>query len=168
MLGALLLGGAAALLVSCGNSNGLLSSSDGAKLSGDLDGVSSAVSAQNCGAAGQQSAKLRDDVAALPNTVDSRLLTNLQQGAQTVSQKASTACSQGATTQQTLQTQTQTTTTTPPPTTSTTTTTPPVTTPTNPPPTETTPPPTGTSPNGGAGATPGNGGTGGGGAQGSG
>jgi hypothetical protein len=164
MLGALLLGGAAAFLVSCGNSNGLLSATDGSKLSGDLDGVSSAVSAQNCGAAGQRSARLRDDVAALPSTVDSKLLQALSDGAKTVSSQASRACSNPTTTQQTLQTQTQTTTTTPPPTTPTKTT-PAPTTPANPPSTETVPPPTGTSPNGGAGP---NSGSVGGGAPGSG
>jgi hypothetical protein len=166
MLGALLLGGATALLVSCGSSNGLLSSNEAGTLNGDVDAVSSAVSAGNCGAAEQRAANLRDHVSGLPGSVDQKLLNALSQGANTVSAQATKACAQPQTTQQTLQTQTQTTTTNTTPTT-TTPTTPPATTPTTPTlPTETGTGPTGTSPNGGAGA--GNGGTSGGGAQGSG
>jgi hypothetical protein len=164
MLGALLLGGATALLVSCGSSNGLLSSNEAGTLNGDVDAVSSAVSAGNCGAAEQRAANLRDHVSGLPGSVDQKLLNALSQGANTVSAQATKACAQPQTTQQTLQTQTTTTNTTP---TTTTPTTPPATTPTTPTlPTETGTGPTGTSPNGGAG--PGNGGTSGGGAQGSG
>jgi hypothetical protein len=164
MLGALLLGGATAFLVSCGSSNGLLSSNEAGTLNGDVDAVSSAVSAGNCGAAEQRAANLRDHVSGLPGSVDQKLLNALSQGANTVSAQATKACAQPQTTQQTLQTQTTTTNTTP---TTTTPTTPPATTPTTPTvPTETGTGPTGTSPNGGAGA--GNGGTSGGGAQGSG
>jgi cell division septation protein DedD len=153
MLGALLLGGATALLVSCGSSNGLLSSGESSKLSGDLDAISQAVSAGHCNAAQRRSGDLRDHVNALPNKVDSKLLKALQDGAVTVGSQAAKDCTNPTTTQQTLETQTQTTptTTTPPVTTPTNTvpTTPTNTTPTTP--TETTPPPTGTTPNGGAG-----------------
>jgi hypothetical protein len=153
MLGALLLGGATAFLVSCGSSNGLLSSSQSSKLGSDLNGVSQAVSNADCNAASVRSGRLRDDINRLPGTVDKKLLSALQDGANTVSSVARKACTEGTTTQQTLQTQTQTvpTNTTPPSTTPTTAppTTPTTTVPTTP--TETTPPATGTSPNGGAG-----------------
>jgi hypothetical protein len=153
MLGALLLGGAAAFLVSCGNSNGLLSSSQSSKLGSDLNGISQAVANADCNAAQIRSGRLRDDINGLPGSIDKKLLTALQDGALTVSSVARKACTEGVTTQQTLQTQTQTvpTTTTPTntapttPTTQTTTPTVPTT------PTETTPPATGTSPDGGAG-----------------
>jgi cell division septation protein DedD len=153
MLVALLLGGAAAFLVACGDSNGLLSSGQSGKLSGDLDAISQAVAKGNCHSAEQHAANLRDDVNALPSKVDSKLLKALQDGAVTVSSRAAKDCTNPATTQQTLETQTQTATTTTPTTTTPTTTVPTVptnTTPTTP--TETTPPATGTSPNGGAGA----------------
>jgi hypothetical protein len=152
MLVALLLGGAAAFLVACGDSNGLLSSGQSGKLSGDLDAISQAVAKGNCHSAEQNSANLRDHVNALPSKVDSKLLKALQDGAVTVSSRAAKDCTNPKTTQQTLQTQTQTATSTTPPATTPTTTTPAqptTTTPTTP--TETTPPATGTSPNGGAG-----------------
>jgi cell division septation protein DedD len=151
MLVALLLGGAAAFLVACGDSNGLLSSGQSGKLSGELDAISQAVSKGNCHSAEQRSANLRDDVNALPSKVDSKLLKALQDGAVTISSRAAKDCTNPATTQQTLQTQTQTATTTAPPVTTPTTTTPVQTTTTPTTPTETTPPATGTSPNGGAG-----------------
>jgi cell division septation protein DedD len=151
MLVALLLGGAAAFLVACGDSNGLLSSGQSGQLSGDLDAISQAVAKGNCHSAEQHAANLRDDVNALPSKVDSKLLKALQDGAVTVSSRASKDCTNPTTTQQTLETQTATTTT--PTTTTPTTTTPTVPTTTTPTtPTETTPPATGTSPNGGAGA----------------
>jgi hypothetical protein len=154
MLVALLLGGAAAFLVACGDSNGLLSSGQSGRLSGDLDAISQAVAKGNCHSAEQHAANLRDDVNALPSKVDSKLLKALQDGAVTVGAQAAKDCTNPTTTQQTLETQTQTaaTTTTPTATTPTTTvpTVPTTTTPTTP--TETTPPTTGTSPNGGAGA----------------
>jgi hypothetical protein len=153
MLGALLLGGATALLVSCGSSNGLLSSGESSKLSGDLDAISQAVAAGNCNTAQRRSGALRDQVNALPSKVDSKLLKALQDGAATVSSNAAKDCTNPTTTQQTLETQTQTTQTTTTPTTvptNTAPTTPPNTTPTSP--TETTPPPTGTTQDGGAGA----------------
>jgi hypothetical protein len=151
MLVALLLGGAAAFLVACGDTNGLLSSGDSGQLGGDLSGVSSAVANGNCTAAARASARLRDDVNALPGTVNRKLVAALQQGASTVSQQAQHACVNAQTQTQTLQTDTQTVTTQSTPTntqpsvpTQTSTTPPP------PPPTETGTGPTGTSPNGGA------------------
>jgi hypothetical protein len=153
MLGALLLGGAAAFLVSCGDSSGLLSSGQSSRLSSDLNGISQAVSDADCNAAANRSGKLRDDINRLPGTIDKKLLSALQDGALTVSSVARKACTEGSTTQQTLQTQTETVPTNTTPTT--TTSTAPTTTPTNTTPTtvptETTPPATGTSPNGGAG-----------------
>ena len=160
MLVALLLGGAAAFLVACGDTSGLLSPGDAGQLNGDMSGVSSAVGKGNCAAAANAAARLRDDVNALPGTVDRRLLNALQQGASTVSTQAQRACINAQTQTQTLQTQTQTTPTNTTPTN--TVTTPPTTTTTvpPPPPPATTPPTTGTSTDGGA--SPGTGGTGGG------
>jgi hypothetical protein len=157
---ALLLGGAAAFLVACGDTNGLLSPGDAGQLNNDMSGISSAVSNGDCTAAAHASARLRDDVNALPGTVDRRLLNALQDGASTVSARATRDCANAQTQTQTLQTQTQTTTvpTTTQTTPTTTQTTPTTTTPPPPPPPETTPSTTGTSPNGGA--SPGSGGIG--------
>src|SRR5579884_2524257 len=103
------LGVCAAVLVACGDTNGLLSSGDASRLSSQLDAVSSAVDSGSCSAARQRAISLQLAVERLPVTVNSRLRADLRQGAQTVAQRAARECSAANTT--TTPTQTQTTTT---------------------------------------------------------
>jgi hypothetical protein len=87
------LGFAVALLVAaCGGGSGLLSSDQASSLNGQLDQVSSAVNAGNCGAASSAAASLTNAVSNLPPSVNTTLRNNLDQGASTVSQLAQRDC----------------------------------------------------------------------------
>jgi hypothetical protein len=148
-------GAAAALLVACGNSNGLLSGNDASNLQNALGSVQSACSNGQTARASLAAQRFSDRVDALsPQAVDRRLIANLQQGARTLEQLVSQTCTQ------TTPPSTSTTTTTTAPTTATTA---PPTTPTTPtststtPTTPTTPPSTSTTTGGGT--PPGQGGT---------
>jgi hypothetical protein len=141
------LGFAAAFIVACGGSNGLLTADESSTLSQQLDAVSSAVKAGHCGAARSAATALNNAVADLPPSVSTKLVQNLGQGAATVGQLAQQDCS-GTTSSTTPTTSTT------PSTTSTT----PTTTSTAPSSTATTPhtetnPATGTATNGGGGGT---------------
>jgi hypothetical protein len=103
------LGAAAAFLVACGDSNGLLSPSDASGLNGKLNAVSAAVADHSCPRARTAAADLQGAVVSLPGAVDRRLLTNLRQGAATVAARAKRDCTRTQT--QTTPTETQTTTT---------------------------------------------------------
>jgi hypothetical protein len=140
------LGCAAAILVACGDSNGLLPGDQASKLSNALDGVSAACQGGDVTRAQAAAARFGDDVARLnAATVDRQLIRGLRQGASTL-QELVVECDQ-----ETIPTTVVTTpeTTTPPETTptappETTPVEPPVTTPTTPPETTpTTPPDTG-------------------------
>lgn len=150
---AAVLGLVAAFVVACGDSNGLLSSSQASGLDKSLDGVASAVQNGDCSAASSAVGNLKDRVSALPTTVDPRLRAQLGRGAVTVGELAAHDCAQGKTSPSTSTSKSA-----PPPSSTRSTTTPPSTTTappsthTTPPgPTETTPPPPGTSPGGGKG-----------------
>lgn len=86
------LGLAAALLVACGDSNGLLPSSQGAALGSKLDAVSAAVGSGRCAEARKASAKLTAEVASLPSTVDPKLRRVLSDGSRTVQRRAQSDC----------------------------------------------------------------------------
>ncbi len=156
------LGICAAVLVSCGQSNGLLSASEASPLNSSLDAISTAVAARDCPKAELLATRLGSSVGKLPLTVDRQLRLALGNGAQTVAERARRACmrttktttttSTVPTTVQTTQTTTTTTTTTPSTATSTPTdTTSTSTTPTSTATTPTTTTPTGTTAPGGAG-----------------
>jgi hypothetical protein len=147
-------GFAVSLLAACGGGAGLLSSDQANSLSNQLNNVSAAVGAHNCGGAANASQGLGNAVGSLPSTVNSTLRDDLSQGASTVRQLAAKDCQQTTPTTTTATTPTATTATTTPTTTTATTTTPPTTT------TETTPTTTGTTsttPSGGGGLGGGNG-----------
>lgn len=150
------LGCAVALLVSCGNSNGLLSGSQANGLQAALSSAQSACAAGDAARAVVAARSFSDRVNALPpGTVDRRLIANLQQGAATLESLVPQTCTGTASTATTAtQPTTATTTTTAPTTTATTPTTTVPTTPTTPPqttPTTTTPSNGGGSDNGGGG-----------------
>jgi len=86
------LGLAAALLVACGESNGLLPSSQGDALGSKLDAVSAAVSSGKCSEARSASAKLTAEVASLPPTVNPKLRRALSDGSRTVQRQAKSDC----------------------------------------------------------------------------
>jgi hypothetical protein len=150
------LGCAAALLVACGDGNGLLSGAQAGNLQDALAAVQSACDEGDTGHAAIAAQSFADRVNALPQgAVDRRLVGDLQDGAAQLEALVARSCTGAATTTttptittttETTPTETTTTTTTPTETT-TTPTTPPVTTPTTP----TTPPDNG-------GGTPGEGG----------
>jgi hypothetical protein len=164
------LGCAAALLVACGDGNGLLSSSESGSLQDALSAVQSACAGGDSGRAAVAARSFSDRVGALPaGTVDRKLVANLQDGASTLETLIARTCT-GAAATTTTPTVTTTTTPTTTATTTTTTTTEP-TTPTEPPTTPTEPPTTPTTPTtppDTGGGTPGGTGTGGTGGAGSG
>ena len=158
------LGFAAAFVVACGGSSGLLSGNDASSLNNQLDSVSSALASKNCGDVSSATSQLADDVVNLPSSINSTLRNNLTQGVSTIAQLARRQCAnvpptpttQTATTTETTTTQTHTTTTPTTPTNTTTTPTTPTNTTTNPATTPTTPGTTSTG-TGGAGVGDGNG-----------
>lgn len=136
------LGCAAAILVACGDRNGLIPGDQASKLSSALDGVSAACQAGDVARAQSAATKFSADVQQLrAATVDAALVRGLRQGAATLEQLVADSCdSETVPTQTTVQTTPQTTPETAPPVTQETAP-PPETTPTAPP--ETTPPDTG-------------------------
>ena len=100
------LGFAAAFVVACGGSSGLLSSNDASSLNNQLDSVSSALSSKNCGDVSSATSQLADDVVNLPSSINSTLRNNLTQGVSTIAQLARRQC---ANVQPTPTTQTNTT-----------------------------------------------------------
>jgi hypothetical protein len=149
------LGCAAALLVACGNRNGLLSGGDASSLQNALASVQSACADGKTDRAALAAQRFSDRVEGLSSrSVDRRLIANLQQGARTLEQLVASRCTQT--------TPTTTTPTTAPTTTQATTTAPTTTAPTQTAPTTTAPPTdTTTTPDagGGGGLPPGQGGT---------
>jgi len=158
------LGLAAALLVACGDSNGLLSGGQSGSLQDALAAVQSACAAGDSGRASVAARSFADRVDALPpGQVDRQLIADLQDGATQLESLVPRTCTSAATTTTTptvttTTAPTTTTTTTPTTTTTTTTTTPTTTTTTTTPTTPTTPtPPDGGGTGGGdSGGTPGN------------
>jgi hypothetical protein len=86
------LGFAVSFLVACGGGSGLLSGDQARTLNGQLDQVSSALSAGDCAAVSSASASLSNAVLALPPSVNSTLRANLTQGISTVDQLAQREC----------------------------------------------------------------------------
>jgi hypothetical protein len=159
------LGFAAAFVVACGGGNGLLSGDQASALKSQLASISSAVDAGRCARADAAARHFNDLVGELPRNVDTTLIKNLGQGAETVSELVADHCtnapvtttSSSSTTTSTTATSTETTTvtqtTTPPPTSTSSSTSTSTSTATN-------PTGTGTTSNGGAGITTGQGGGG--------
>jgi hypothetical protein len=158
------LGFAAAFVVACGSSNGLLSSDQAGALKSQLASISSAVDAGKCARANVAARRFGDLVGQLPSNVNTTVIRNLGQGAETVSQLVANQCSSApvttsssstttSTTTTATETETVTQTTTPPPTSTSSSTSTSTSTATN-------PPSTGTTSNGGAGITTGQGGGG--------
>lgn len=117
------LGCAAALIVACGDSNGLLSGGQASNLQDALAAVQSACDDGNAGHAAVAARSFADRVNALPpGEVDRRLIRNLQDGASTLESLVAQTCTRTATTTTTPTVTTTTTTTTPTETTTTTTT----------------------------------------------
>lgn len=148
------LGCAAALIVACGDGNGLLSGGQAGSLQDALAAVQSACDDGNAGHAEVAARSFAERVNALPpGEVDRQLADDLQRGASTLEALVARTCTRTATTTETPTVPTSTTTTTNTTTTTTTgttTTTPP----TTPPPTEPTTP---TTPPDNGGGTPGEG-----------
>lgn len=88
-----ILGAGAALLVACGSNSALIPASNASQLKSDVDAVATEVSNGNCGA-GVASAvtAVRSDLAALPATVDPRLLSALRTAVGTLSARAASEC----------------------------------------------------------------------------
>lgn len=109
------LGCATALLVSCGNSSGLLSGSQASGLQDALSSAQSACAAGDAAHAVVAAQRFSDRVNALPpGAVDRRLLANLQQGAATLQSLVPRTCTgTTSTTTTTTPTTTATTVTTP-------------------------------------------------------
>lgn len=142
------LGCAAAVLIACGDTNGLLSGGSASSLDRALDGVSAACSRGMVGDAQASAEQVQREVDKLsPREVDRRLIRQLREGASTIQQLVPETCREVTSTAET-QTEVQTT---------------PQTTPTTPSTTpQTTPETTPTTPDNGGGTTttPGNGGGG--------
>lgn len=154
------LGLAVSMIAACGSSTGLLSSSTASGLTDQLQQVSNDANHGNCAAAGDELAKVTQEIQNLPSSVSSTLRNNLDQGLTKAQELLAAQCkSPATTTPSTTTTQTTTTqTTTQPTTTQTTTTTTPTTTTTVP---ATTAPQTGTTSTtpGSGGVAPSNGGS---------
>lgn len=103
------LGACAALVVACGDSNGLLAQNDASSLSSQLDSISEAVDGGHCATARRLSQDLENAVINLPGDVDRRVLTDLQQGARTVGAQSQVACQNPKTDTTTTETETATT-----------------------------------------------------------
>jgi hypothetical protein len=156
------LGFAVSLIAGCGGGAGLLSGDQANNLSGQLDQVSSAVSAGHCVAAQNAASSFGQAVLGLPSTVSVNLRRDLAAAANTINQSVPQQChattpktTQTTTSTPTATTQTSTTTSTPTTSTATQTSSTPTTTPST---------PTTTSPgsSGGGGLSGGSGGSGGG------
>jgi hypothetical protein len=86
------LGFAAAFVVACGSSNGLLSADENSSLTSQLNSISSALASHQCGEVDSAAAALTNAVANLPPSVTTTLVQNLGQGAGTISQLATRDC----------------------------------------------------------------------------
>jgi hypothetical protein len=107
---AAILGFAAAFAVACGsNGNGLLSSDQSSSIAAQLTSVQAAVDAGHCARAAVASRKLTNAISDLPSGVNQKLVSNLGQGAATVSQLAAKDCRSGQPTTTTTVTSTTTT-----------------------------------------------------------
>jgi hypothetical protein len=91
------LGFAVSCLAACGGGSGLLSPDQANTLNAQLDQISSAVASRNCGAAAQASQNFGNQVANLPQTVNSTVRANLNQGASTISALAGQDCHKSTT-----------------------------------------------------------------------
>jgi hypothetical protein len=87
------LGFAAAFVVACGSSNGLLSGDQANALNAQLAAVSSAVDAGRCAHAAAAAQRFSNLVGQLPRNVNTTLIQNLGQGAETVSELVANHCS---------------------------------------------------------------------------
>jgi len=145
-------GVAAALLVACGSSGGLIPSGYAGPLQTDFENVANAAKTGNgdCSATEAALAQTEQDFSALPSSVDASLRSTLRQGIANLRVQASALCAQPVA-QTTTTPSVRTTPTTTTPTTTPTTTTPTTTTPTTTTPTTTTP--TTTTPSGPGGGT---------------
>lgn len=114
------LGFAAAFVVACGSSNGLLTADQSSTLSNRLDAVSAAVNSGNCSAATSAANAFNTVVGDLPPSVSTKLVQNLGDGAQTVKQLAAKDCTSASTSTSTSTSTSSTTTTQPTSTTTTT------------------------------------------------
>ena len=132
-----LLGLGAALLVACGDTNGLIPGGDADTLKSDLDQVAAAVRDGKCQQAGQALQQARQDFEALPSDVDPGIRSKLAAGLANLADQVPSECAENAANQTTTTQPTQTETT--PTETTPTDTTPTETTPTETTPTETTP-----------------------------
>jgi hypothetical protein len=117
------LGFAVSVLAACGSSGGLLSPGEAVSLSGQLQQVAQALSVHSCAAAANDISSFRNTVDSL-GSVNSTLVSNLDQGASTIAELTSRECPSGQSTATTppAKTTTTKTTTTPTVTTSTVTT----------------------------------------------
>src|SRR5262249_46847413 len=75
------LGFAAAFVVACGGSSGLLSGNEASNLNGQLDSVSSALASKNCGDVSNATSQLADDLVHLPSSINSPVPIELSEGA---------------------------------------------------------------------------------------
>jgi hypothetical protein len=122
---ALLAGGmgfAAAALVACGGSGGLLSSTQAGSLNNQLDALAASINAGQCTSAAKAAVDFSQAVNSLPGSINSTLANNLKQGAAAIGRLTVKDCGQLAakipttpktTTTPTTSTQTTTTPTTP-------------------------------------------------------
>jgi hypothetical protein len=92
------LGFAASFVVACGGGNGLLASNDASTLQSQLDRLSQAVSAGNCGTAANAVQQFNDAVVRLPAQVSPTLRRNLGQGASTIGRLSAKDCRNANTT----------------------------------------------------------------------
>ena len=86
------LGFAVSFLVACGGGANLLTGGESSNLNSQLDAVSSAVDAHNCGAADSAAASFGHAVANLPSTINTTLAANLDQGASTLANLTAKDC----------------------------------------------------------------------------
>ncbi len=121
LLAALALGGATAVLVSCGGSSGgLIPNSDATQLVQHLQDVADGVEAQRCADAQAAGQRVVDVIKSLPASVDARLKIRLAHGTQRLIDRIPQDCRAGPTTTKTTDTDTTTTPTDTTPTTATT------------------------------------------------
>jgi hypothetical protein len=86
------LGFAASFVVACGGGNGLLASNDASTLQSQLDRLSQAVSAGDCGTAANALQQFNSAVVGLPAQVSPTLRRNLGQGAATIGRLSAKDC----------------------------------------------------------------------------
>lgn len=89
---AAVLGAACSLLVACGDRNGLIPSTDAASLDGALRDVAAATGTGDCAQATAALAQAKGVLLNLPDSVDARLRTRLQDGIDNLEQRVPVAC----------------------------------------------------------------------------